>query len=155
MNFEIRVTGFKNSRGQFASLAKAFPGGAVEMHHKIEPDIKQKFEQKTPRASGTLAEGWASSITADGDGSTLTFTNNVGYLDAVIKGRRPGIIEAKEGGVLAFEVDGKQIFTKSVYHPGTAPNDFTEGIDDDYLRIADQAMTAIMQILVIRHLTDG
>jgi hypothetical protein len=155
MNFQIQVTGFKNSRGQFASLAKAFPGGAVEMHERIAPDIKQKFELKTPRATGNLAENWAYNITASGEGSTLTFSNNVGYLDAVIKGRRPGIIKAKEGGVLAFQIGGKQIFTKSVYHPGTAPNDFTQGIDDEYLRIADNAMGAILSILVERHLTNG
>jgi hypothetical protein len=57
--------------------------------------------------------------------------------------------------VLAFQIGGKQIFTKSVYHPGTAPNDFTQGIDEDYFRIAEPAMTAIMNILITRHLTDG
>jgi hypothetical protein len=155
MNFQIRVTGFRNGRGQFASLASALPGGAREMHERIAPDIKQKFELKSPRATGNLAENWTYNVTGDGNGSTLTFSNNVGYLDAVIKGRRPGIIEAKQGGVLAFQIGGKQIFTKSVYHPGTAPNDFTQGIDEDYFRIAEPAMTAIMNILITRHLTDG
>jgi hypothetical protein len=155
MDFRIQVTGFRNGRGQFGSLARALPGGLAQMHQRIGPEIKQKFEFKTPRLTGTLAEGWAYTIANEGDSSTLTFTNNVGYLDAVIKGRRPGIIEAKEGGVLHFNVGGKEIFTKSVYHPGTQPNDFTQGIDDDYIRLSSEAMAVVIEILVRQHLTNG
>jgi hypothetical protein len=155
MQFAIRVTGFRNGKGQYASLARAYPGGARQMNESIKPEIVNKFREKTPQASGNLAGGWAGTVSQDGDSSTLTLSNNVGYLDAVIKGRKPGYIFAKDGGVLHFNIGGKEIFTKYVYHPGTAPNDFTRGIDDDYIRISREAMVAIVATLTRQYLTDG
>lgn len=42
----------------------------------------------------------------------------------VEKGTKPHMISAKPGSVLAFKVGGKQVFARTVRHPGTRPNPF-------------------------------
>jgi hypothetical protein len=42
----------------------------------------------------------------------------------VLKGTRPHIIRPHRKQVLHFFVDGQEVFTRLVHHPGTRPNDF-------------------------------
>jgi hypothetical protein len=42
----------------------------------------------------------------------------------VHEGTRPHIIRARYAQALHFRIDGRDIFTKSVHHPGTKPNPF-------------------------------
>ncbi|WP_328434588.1 hypothetical protein [Streptomyces sp. NBC_00425] len=42
----------------------------------------------------------------------------------VLKGTRPHIIRPRRRQALHFYVDGTEVFTKLVRHPGTRPNDF-------------------------------
>lgn len=155
MGFRVEITGFRNSRGQFASLANALPGGAYEVHQRIGPQLQNKFEMRTPVVSGTLAAGWAHFVERSDDGAELTFENNVGYLDAVLKGRRPGYMYAKNAEYMHFFWHGKEWFMKRVYHPGTKPNNFLQGIDDEYIRFVTPEMEYMAQILVRRYLTNG
>lgn len=46
------------------------------------------------------------------------------YAPDVEFGTKPHVIRAKPGGVLAFKVGGKMVFTKEVNHPGTAAQPF-------------------------------
>ena len=52
------------------------------------------------------------------------------YAEAVEKGTAPHEIRPIYGGVLAFSVAGKMVFTSVVYHPGTKANQFIDrGVD--------------------------
>ena len=44
------------------------------------------------------------------------------YAKFVVEGTAPHEIRLVNGGVLAFEVAGKMVFTSLVHHPGTKPN---------------------------------
>jgi hypothetical protein len=48
----------------------------------------------------------------------------VRYAKFVIGGTRPHIIRARRAKALHFQMDGRDIFAKSVQHPGTRPNNF-------------------------------
>lgn len=48
------------------------------------------------------------------------------YAKFVVEGTAPHEIRPINGGVLAFEVAGKLIFTPLVHHPGTKPNPFMD-----------------------------
>ena len=44
------------------------------------------------------------------------------YAKFVVEGTAPHEIRPVNGGVLAFQVAGKMVFTSLVHHPGTKPN---------------------------------
>ncbi len=44
------------------------------------------------------------------------------YAKFVVEGTSPHEISPVNGGVLAFQVAGKMVFTSLVHHPGTKPN---------------------------------
>ncbi len=52
------------------------------------------------------------------------FVSMVSYGKEVEFGTNPHVIEPKSKQALAFKVDGKQVITKRVMHPGTRPNPF-------------------------------
>lgn len=52
------------------------------------------------------------------------------YGKFVVEGTAPHEIRAPEGGVLAFMVAGKRVFTPIVHHPGTKPNPFMQKATD-------------------------
>jgi len=50
----------------------------------------------------------------------------VPYAGYVRWGTRPHVIRARRAKALRFEIQGREIFAKSVHHPGTKPNYFME-----------------------------
>lgn len=60
--------------------------------------------------------------TADGLKGKLVADTKYAYW--VENGTRPHVIQARRGGVLAFVVNGQQVFAKRVNHPGTAERPF-------------------------------
>ena len=48
------------------------------------------------------------------------------YSKAVVEGTAPHEIRPVNGGVLAFMIAGKMVFTPVVHHPGTKPNPFMQ-----------------------------
>ena len=48
------------------------------------------------------------------------------YARVVVEGSAPHEIRPANGGVLAFMIAGKMIFTPIVHHPGTKPNPFMQ-----------------------------
>jgi HK97 gp10 family phage protein len=48
------------------------------------------------------------------------------YAKAVVEGTAPHEIRPANGGVLAFMIAGKMVFTPIVHHPGTKPNPFMQ-----------------------------
>jgi hypothetical protein len=56
---------------------------------------------------------------------------NAPYAAAVEYGTAPHEIRPVNGGVLAFEVAGKMVFTLLVHHPGTKANPFMKRALDE------------------------
>jgi hypothetical protein len=50
------------------------------------------------------------------------------YAKAVVEGTAPHEIRPANGGVLAFMIAGKMVFTQIVHHPGTKPNAFMQNV---------------------------
>jgi HK97 gp10 family phage protein len=48
------------------------------------------------------------------------------YARVVVEGSAPHEIRPANGGVLAFMIAGKMVFTPIVHHPGTKPNPFMQ-----------------------------
>lgn len=77
-----------------------------------------------PKRSGRLAEELvAVEQTVDGD-TWFEIFSTASYAKLVSEGTKPHPIEAKDGGVLHFQVGGVDVFVTSVYHPGTEPNPY-------------------------------
>ena len=53
------------------------------------------------------------------------------YARVVVEGSAPHEIRPANGGVLAFMIAGKMIFTPIVHHPGTKPNPFMQNALDE------------------------
>jgi hypothetical protein len=70
------------------------------------------------------------------------------YAAAVEFGTTPHEIRPANGGVLAFEVAGKMVFTPLVHHPGTRANPFMQRALDEALGKVDQVFADLWLELV-------
>ena len=70
------------------------------------------------------------------------------YAAAVEYGTAPHEIRPVNGGVLAFEVAGKMIFTPLVHHPGTRANPFMQRALDEALGKVDSVFADLWLELV-------
>lgn len=92
------------------------------------------IKERTPKKTGVTAESWALTVKKHFYGVSWKIAS-VGREDIVRHleyGTKPHIIQAAEGSVLAFEVDGKTVFTTVVHHPGTKPLGFVRGVQELY-----------------------
>jgi len=118
-----------------------------------EADLEKKFNQALNEIGLNISQAFAEAAPVDTGFLKNSFTykidtdNNIiilaaDYLDYVLYGTPPHIITPKNKKFLRFKVDGKEVFTKKVKHPGTAPNPFIfEVIDRDYPKIMEDAFT--------------
>jgi hypothetical protein len=81
-----------------------------------------------PKVTGRLASSIGHRVDrADGrsaSGTVSTDGRMARYDKYVLEGTLPHAIEARSGGVLAFNVGGSTVFAKRVQHPGTKAQDF-------------------------------
>jgi hypothetical protein len=105
-----------------------------ELAQKLSDPLKQKLIERltdiafaaafwdAPVKTGYLA----STIYKQISGSEGIVGVAASYAKAVIEGTAPHEIRPANGGVLAFMIAGKMIFTPIVHHPGTKPNQFMQ-----------------------------
>lgn len=102
---------------------------------EIGMNISQAFAEAAPVDTGFLKNSFTYKV--DGNDIIILAAD---YLDYVTYGTPPHIITPKNKKFLRFKVDGKEVFTKKVKHPGTAPNPFIfEVIDREYQKIMEDA----------------
>jgi hypothetical protein len=106
---------------------------------KLSGSLKQKLIERltdiafasafwgAPVKTGYLASTITKSV---GQGEGLVAAN-APYAAVVEYGTTPHEIRPVNGGVLAFEVAGKMIFTPLVHHPGTRANPFMKRALDE------------------------
>ena len=70
------------------------------------------------------------------------------YARVVVEGSAPHEIRPVNGGVLAFMVAGKKVFTPIVHHPGTKPNPFMQNALEETQRKVDATFAELWLELV-------
>lgn len=91
------------------------------------------IKDRTPRKTGETAKSWTIHYYKSGDSVTWEISPDgkediVTYLEF---GTKPHVIAPDRGGVLVFEIEGKTIFARYVFHPGTKPLGFVRVTQDD------------------------
>jgi hypothetical protein len=105
-----------------------------ELAQKLSGPLKQKLIQRVtdvafasafwgaPVKTGYLASTVYKQV-SDGEGVVGVAAS---YARVVVEGSAPHEIRPANGGVLAFMIAGKMVFTPIVHHPGTKPNPFMQ-----------------------------
>jgi hypothetical protein len=106
---------------------------------KLSRSLKQKLIERltdfafaaafwgAPTKTGYLASTITKNV-SQGEGLVAA---NAPYAVAIEYGTAPHEIHPVNGGVLAFEVAGKMVFTPLVHHPGTRANPFMKRALDE------------------------
>lgn len=92
----------------------------VQSANHILAEMEARVPVRTGKLRGSL------SIRVDTDKVTIGPNENIApYAGYVEFGTKPHTIRPKRpGGVLAFDVGGRTVFTKQVNHPGTRPQPY-------------------------------
>jgi HK97 gp10 family phage protein len=127
-----------------------------EVAHKISGKLRQKLIERltdiafeavfwgAPVKTGYLA----STVYKDVGFGEAKVGAAASYAAAVEYGTAPHEIRPVNGGVLAFEVAGKMIFTPLVHHPGTRANPFMQRALDEALGKVDSVFADLWLELV-------
>lgn len=108
--------------------------------HKVGYDMQAKAVVDAPRDTGFLAS--TSDIEFEDLGFVLGFTAD--YAAAVELGvPHPYVIRAKDGGMLRFVIDGREVFAKQVVHPPSPPQPYLGPAYDGGLPVLERALGAI------------
>jgi len=98
------------------------PGGLVErnMRRRIER-VENRARQLAP---GSMSRQIRSEITRERNEVTGFVISDHPATIFVVSGTRPHIIRPVRARALRFQVGGRTVFAKIVYHPGTRANNF-------------------------------
>lgn len=95
---------------------------AAAITRKIAAQARQDVPVRTGNLGRSIEED---ALVADGPLKVKTgVTAKANYAVFVHEGTAPHTIRARNARALAFTVDGRRVFAKSVRHPGTRPNPF-------------------------------
>ena len=83
--------------------------------------VKQQMQMRAPVRTGFLRDHIQ---LIKSPGKVTVAPVGVDYAAAQEYGARPHTIRAKPGKVLAFQMNGKTVFVKSVRHPGNRPQPY-------------------------------
>ena len=127
-----------------------------ELAQKLSGPLKQKLIERVtdiafakvfwgaPVKTGYLASTVYKQV-SDGEGVVGVAAS---YARVVVEGSAPHEIRAANGGVLAFMIAGKMIFTPIVHHPGTKPNPFMQNALEEARGKVDQTFAELWLELV-------
>lgn len=83
-----------------------------------------RARELAPERTGKLKRSLRKIVAVTPLGTSASVGSDLDYAMAVHEGTRRHVIEARGGGLLAFEVNGRKVFAKQVTHPGSKGNDF-------------------------------
>jgi HK97 gp10 family phage protein len=89
-----------------------------------------EMQVRAPVDTGALRKSLAVRVTGD----RVIIGPDVPYASYVEFGTKPHVIKPKSKKVLAFKVDGQQVFARVVHHPGTKPNPFVQDSFDAWAK---------------------
>lgn len=144
----------KQFQARVAKTLKLFDKVAHELRWMAHYFLNQ-IEQLTPKKTGDTARAWRIRFHPGRTGEGLIWEIKNEGREEIVRylefGTRPHIIVPKDpGGVLAFEVDGKMVFAKNVFHPGTKPLGFVRltqrDIDLNAEKLGDRLLAQVSAI---------
>jgi len=94
-----------------------------EILPKVAHDLEIELKRNTPKKTGGLRD----SINVKSTGSSLIISMDA-YGEYVEFGTRPHLILPKTKKALKFEVNGQEVFSKKVLHPGTQAQPFVRPV---------------------------
>lgn len=112
----------KEAMRDIERYAEAKVQGVKKVIVETGADIQSEAISRAPEDEGNLKNSIELDITNNGFAAEVNATAE--YAADVEFGTKPHKITAKDGGVLAFQKDGKTVFAKSVNHPGTKAQPF-------------------------------
>ncbi len=123
---------------------------AARWADEVGPVVRAGLKATAPVGKGQRAGRLRDSIryqraTQVGRSVRAEFTANTPYARYVVSGTRPHRITAKAARALRFEQGGAVRFARSVWHPGTKPNDFAAFTMRNMLPMVQARYTAIMR----------
>lgn len=104
-----------------------------------------------PPPAGYLRDTLRGTVAGGPGSAEVRFTSDAPYVHFVIDGTQPHTITPKNGEWLVFNVGGDWVFARSVEHPGTAPNPFTERALDSTLAERQALITRAGGRIVARY----
>jgi hypothetical protein len=116
-DFKINSAGFnKLLNSDQGDVAKYVLGKAIQVHNEAK--------KLCPVDTGRLRSSISFALGRDKRGIYGKVGSNVSYAKAIEFGSDPYTIRAKNAKSLHFEIDGKDVFVKSVRHPGVEAQPF-------------------------------
>jgi HK97 gp10 family phage protein len=127
-----------------------------ELAQKLSGPLKQKLIERVTNIAFAAAF-WGAPIKTGYLASTVykQVSDNEGvvgvaasYARVVVEGSAPHEIRPANGGVLAFMIAGKMVFTPIVHHPGTKPNPFMQNALEEAQNKVDSTFAELWLELV-------
>jgi len=139
----IQVKGLKEITKGFQQFEFSGPRIQQRFLRLIGDSTVILLKQTTPIDSGELADSWR--VLGQGKDYVEVGTSLIGLVEELESGTKPHIIRPVRGNVLRFEIDGQEIFTTEVRHPGTRANPFLDTvartIHNQIIKVLEQAMS--------------
>ncbi len=121
---EIKIEGIEETAKAFGRLPEEFTNVIDKALSDGIIRISNTAKEKCPYRTGTLRR----SIIFQKGTELLEYLcgTDVNYAEAVEYGSSPHLIVPRFKKVLRFKINGEDIFSRFVQHPGTAPQPFLE-----------------------------
>jgi len=84
-------------------------------------DVEDFVKDITPVKTGRLKDSVRSEVLSAHEYRVIVGSADAYYASFVFHGTRPHVIEPNNAKALRFEVNGRIIFARKVFHPGTEP----------------------------------
>src|SRR5262249_32913106 len=93
---------------------------AREITRDVGDALLEAIKANTPVRTGRLRDSWRlTSVRRRGSGYRIVAETSVDYAPDVEYDTRPHLERPDERKALRFEVDGREVFARAVFHPGT------------------------------------
>lgn len=120
MSFSADVS-VQIDQGRLTRLLR-LPGGLVDRNMRSR--IRRVETRARQLAPGSMGRQISSEITRERGEITGFVISNHPATIYVVSGTRPHVIRPVRAQALRFQVGGRTVFAKIVYHPGTRANNF-------------------------------
>lgn len=127
----VDLTGWRDRRGRFGKLdAAAVEAQRQALRGELRTAVRLAQEEspvgKGGRAGGTrvrFRDSWHGRTTATRTGANAELYNSAPHARFVILPTRAHEIRPRRARFLRFEVNGRTVYARRVWHPGTKGND--------------------------------
>ena len=121
---KVEMFGLRDLLGRFAKADTRLTEEVRERGRDLGRRVVERLQATAPVKTGVLRQGIRYRTALTQHGIELRLTSQAKHTLFVIYPTRPHIIRPVKARVLHFFVDGREVFTRIVHHPGTKANPF-------------------------------